>query len=115
MATPTSSTRVILHRVGQPATAGVRRRRRAGTVRRMVLLNAWRLEGRQLVGLLATGETVLAFTPTSLERTEFGLTPLESKITDEDDGKSSSPFWKAAGVVAAIADYAPSLGDKLAD
>jgi len=80
----------------------------------MVLINAWRHEGRRLVSLLTPGETVLAFTPTSLERTEFErLNRLERKATN-DDG-TSSPAWNIAGVVAAIADYAPSVGDKLAD
>jgi len=87
----------------------------AGTVQRMVLLNAWRLEGRRLVSLIAPGEIVLAFTPTALERTQFeSLTTLEAKAAGDEDGKSS-PFWKAAGVLAAITDAVPSIGDKLAD
>ena len=81
----------------------------------MVLLNAWRLEGRRLVSVIAPGEIVLAFTPTALERTQFeALTKLESKAAADEEGKSS-PFWKAAGVLAAITDLAPSVGDKLAD
>ena len=81
----------------------------------MVLLNAWRHEGRRLVSVIAPGEIVLAFTPTALERTQFeALTALEKKVAGDGDEKSS-PFWKAAGVLAAIADYAPSVGDKVAD
>ena len=81
----------------------------------MVLLNAWRLEGRRLVSVIAPGEIVLAFTPTALERTQFeSLTALESKVAGDEKGKSS-PFWKAAGVLAAITDYVPSVGDKVAD
>ena len=67
------------------------------------------------MSLIAPGETVLAFTPTALERTEFeALTKLESKATGDEDGKSS-PFWKAAGVLAAITEWAPSVGDKVTD
>jgi hypothetical protein len=81
----------------------------------MVLLNAWRLEGRRLVSLLVPGERVLAFTPTSLERTT--PTALEKKIEETVDKaeQSGSPFWKVAGVVAAIVDYAPSVGDKVVE
>ena len=81
----------------------------------MVLLNAWRHEGRRLVSVIAPGEIVLAFTPTALERTQFEtLTKLEAKVAG-DDGGNSSPFWKVAGVLASITEWAPGVGDKVAD